>query len=171
MNLKLIKLQTKHKNMLFELMDEWTSTGEVIIPYSIVRADYHRYIKFLQSLKLNEQIIGLPNTTYFCIDIDKERFIGAVNIRHKLDDRYLLSGGHIADGVRPSLRGQGYGTILMRLAIQKCRELGIRDVLITCDKNNIASAKTIINNSGKLENELFIGGRTEQRYWVRGKGL
>lgn len=36
-------------------------------------------------------------------------------------------------------------------------------VLITCDKENIASARTIINNGAKLENEIQDGNRISQR--------
>ena len=36
----------------------------------------------------------------------------------------------------------------------KCEILGITKVLLTCDKDNIASAKTIIKNGASLENEV-----------------
>ena len=40
-------------------------------------------------------------------------------------------------------------------------------VLMVCDKDNIASAKTIIKNGGVLENEFIDeNGRVEQRYWI-----
>jgi predicted acetyltransferase len=38
--------------------------------------------------------------------------------------------------------------------------------LITCDKNNIGSAKTIIKNGGVLENEVMEDGEITQRYWI-----
>lgn len=39
-------------------------------------------------------------------------------------------------------------------------------VLMVCDKNNIGSAKSIINNGGILENEIEVDGVTQQRYWI-----
>jgi predicted acetyltransferase len=40
-------------------------------------------------------------------------------------------------------------------------------ILITCDKDNIGSAKTIIANNGVLENELVEdNGNIVQRYWI-----
>ena len=40
-------------------------------------------------------------------------------------------------------------------------------VLITCDRDNIGSAKSIINNGGILENEFVNSdGEIEQRYWI-----
>ena len=38
---------------------------------------------------------------------------------------------------------------------------------MVCDKDNIASAKTIINNGGILENEIIDeDGDINQRYWI-----
>ena len=44
--------------------------------------------------------------------------------------------------------------------------LGINKVLIVCDKDNVGSAKSILNNSGVLENEVVVDGVVEQRYWI-----
>lgn len=36
-----------------------------------------------------------------------------------------------------------------------------------CDKDNIASARSILKNGGVLENEFVDeDGKTEQRYWI-----
>jgi predicted RNA-binding protein associated with RNAse of E/G family len=50
--------------------------------------------------------------------------------------------------------------------LKKCKELGIDRVMMDCDKSNIASAKSIMNNSGILENEVMIDGELNQRYWI-----
>ena len=39
-------------------------------------------------------------------------------------------------------------------------------MLMVCDKKNIGSAKSIINNGGVLENEVEVDGVIEQRYWI-----
>jgi predicted acetyltransferase len=83
-----------------------------------------------------------------------------------LNDHLLQIGGHIGDMVRPSERRKGYGTEQIRLALEKCRELGIPWVLVTCDKDNIASARTIQKNGGVLENEVMDADVVKQRYWI-----
>ena len=50
--------------------------------------------------------------------------------------------------------------------LEECRKLGLERVLITCDKENIASAKTILSCGGVLENEIPEEGRITQRYWI-----
>ena len=92
--------------------------------------------------------------------------VGAVNIRHYLNDALLLNGGHIGDGVRPSQRRKGIATKMIALALDECRKLGIKRVLMVCDKENIGSAKSIQKNGGILENEVTVDGIVEQRYWI-----
>ena len=108
----------------------------------------------------------VPASTYFCLDTERDVLVGAVNIRHRLNESLLQDGGHIGDGVRPSERRKGYATRMIALALDKCRELGIWRVLMTCGKQNIGSAKSIRKNGGVLENEIDCGGETIQRYWI-----
>ena len=59
---------------------------------------------------------------------------------------------------------------MLALALEKCREFGIVKILVTCDKDNIASAKTAMKNGGVLENEFVNNeGVIEQRYWIEVK--
>ena len=55
---------------------------------------------------------------------------------------------------------------MIALALEECKKLGINKVLMVCDKENIGSAKSIINNGGVLENEILVDGVIEQRYWI-----
>ena len=54
----------------------------------------------------------------------------------------------------------------VRLIFDECRKLGIDRVLMTCDDNNIGSAKSIENNGGILENKLESDGTLVRRYWI-----
>ena len=93
--------------------------------------------------------------------------MGAVNIRHYLTDFLLREGGHIGDGIRPSERRKGYATAMIKLALEECKKLGIKRVLLVCDKDNIGSAKSIMNNGGVLENEFIDAeDKAVQRYWI-----
>mgnify|MGYP004513418069 CR=1 FL=1 len=55
---------------------------------------------------------------------------------------------------------------MIALALQECQKLGIKKVLMCCDKENIASARSIIKNDGILENEVLDNGAWIQRYWI-----
>lgn len=167
MNLRLVKLAPCYRQQLVDMLEEWYASGEKIIPYAIRRMNYHDFDRYLEQLENKSESNGMvPNSTFFCLDEDLGIFVGAVNIRHYLNDALLLNGGHIGDGVRPSCRRKGIGTQMVRLALEECRKLGILRVLMVCDKENVASAKTIISNGGMLENEVIVAGVTEQRYWI-----
>lgn len=167
MKLKLVKLQNKYKTQLFDMMDEWTSACEKIVPYAIRKTDYHDFDNYCKNLEVKEESNGLvPDSTFFCLDEERNIFVGAVNIRHYLNEKGLLNGGHIGDGVRPSERRKGVATQMIRLALIECKRLGIDKVLMVCDKENIASAKSIVKNGGILENEVTVNGVIEQRYWI-----
>lgn len=104
---------------------------------------------------------------FFLLDEDRDRLLGAVNIRHYLNDSLLKEGGHIGDGIRPSERRKGYATEMIRLALLECKKLGIDKVLMTCDQDNIGSVRAIVKNGGVLENEFVNAeGHVEQRYWI-----
>ncbi len=172
MNIRLIKLTKEYEKQLGDMIDEWKKDQEENhtnhSPWAIFKNDYHDFDFYLENLELKEPKEGkVPDSTFFLLDEERNILLGAVNIRHYLNDYLLDYGGHIGSGIRPSERNKGYGTKMIRLALQECAKLGIRKVLIVCDKSNIASAKTIIKNGGILENEIVDNeGEIIQRYWI-----
>ena len=167
MKLRLVKLASEYRRHLDEMLTEWYASGEKIIPYAIRRLDYHDFENYLEHLEVKDASGGLvPDSTFFCLDEERDIFVGAVNIRHYLNESLLLNGGHIGDGVRPSERRKGIATAMIGLALEECRKLGIFKVLMVCDQENIGSAKSIQKNGGILENEVVVDGVTEQRYWI-----
>lgn len=168
MKLQLVKLAPKYKRHLFEMMDEWYSSGEKIIPSSICKNNYHYFELYMDTLDIKFNNNGLvPDSTFFCLDEERDIFVGAVNIRHYLNEYLMKTGGHIGDGVRPSERQKGIATAIIGLALKECYKIGIKRVLMVCDKNNIGSAKSIIKNGGVLENEIISNNEIKQRYWIK----
>ena len=125
------------------------------------------YCAFSDNLKEETVREGLvTSTTYMAISIKHGSLVGMIDIRHCLNNYLLNFGGHIGYSIRKSERKQGYATEMLALALIECVEFNIKKVLITCDKDNIASAKTILKNGAKLENEIQEGNRITQRYWI-----
>ncbi len=172
MNVKLIKLTKEYYYQLAEMIDEWKIDQEVNhtnhSPWAIFKNDYHKFDYYLENLEIKDPRDGkVPDSVFFLLDEDRNILLGAVNIRHHLNDYLLQYGVHIGDGIRPSERRKGYATEMIRLALLECKKLGITKVLMVCDKSNIASAKTIIKNGGILENEFTNDdGEIEQRFWI-----
>lgn len=55
---------------------------------------------------------------------------------------------------------------MIALALEECDKLGIKRVLMCCNKNNLASARTIQKNGGVLQDEISDDGEIVQRYWI-----
>ena len=167
MKLKLVKASCQYRDQITDMLEEWNATGEKIIPYAIRRLDYRDFAYYCENLEVKDASDGLiPDSTFFCLDEERNRIVGAVNIRHYLNESLLLNGGHIGDGVRPSERRKGIATQMIALALEECRKLGIQRVLMVCDKQNIGSARSIQRNGGVLENEMTVDGVVQQRYWI-----
>ncbi|WP_408582003.1 GNAT family N-acetyltransferase [Enterococcus avium] len=48
-----------------------------------------------------------------------------MDIRHELNEFLREFGGHIGFGVRPTERGKGYATEILRLGLKYCEILGL----------------------------------------------
>ena len=111
----------------------------------------------------------VPATLFFAIVDGK--IVGTIQIRHSLNFNRGDMNGHIGYGIRPSERRKGYASQMLALALDRCRELDIDKALVSCDKSNIGSAKTILKNGGILENEIVEDdGHVLQRYWITIRG-
>lgn len=111
-----------------------------------------------------EQLV--PAETYFLVRESDDRIIGMVNIRLTLTERLKHLGGHIGYGIRPTERRKGYNKINLYLALQVCQEHGIEEAILTCDKTNIASSKTMLALGAKLVEEYVESDVTEQKYVI-----
>ena len=167
MKLRLVKASDRYRAQITDMLEEWHATGEKIVPYAIRRTDYHDFAHYCDDLEVKNAGDGLvPDSTFFCLDEERDMIVGAVNIRHYLNEGLLRSGGHIGDGVRPSERRKGIATKMIAMALEECKKLGIEKVLMVCDRDDFGSAKSIRNNGGVLENEIEVDGVLKQRYWI-----
>lgn len=167
MELELVKPTLEMKNEHLNFIKEWDELGEDIIP-AAVKLEGRSYEEWLKRTIDFETVPldGLiPAHTYFLINKDK-KIIGAINIRHYLNDYLEKFGGHIGYGVRPSERKKGYATEILSIGIKLANELGISELLLVCKKDNIGSSKVIQKNGGVLENEIFNSKNLMQRYWI-----
>ena len=102
----------------------------------------------------------VPCTTWWWLG--NNGYLGRIALRHRLTERLLREGGHIGYDVRPTARRRGHATAMLRAVLPEAAARGISSVLVTCDADNVASAKVIRANGGVLENEL--DGKL--RFWV-----
>ncbi len=169
MNVKLMLPSKAYKDQIMEYKSIFMNDGDSMDGTAGLR-DAETFEDWYCNLKNNmsEETVqaGLvPATTFLAVD-DDDQLLGMIDIRHRLNDYLMKYGGHIGYSVLKSQRQKGIATKMLALALIECKRLKIGKVLVTCDKENIASAKTIMKNNGILENEVLEKDRITQRYWI-----
>lgn len=168
--IKLILPNLNFKNEIEEYKNEFILNGDSMDGCAGL-AKIESFEEWIQTLKDNSNISTVregfvPSSTYMAIRESDNRIIGMIDIRHFLNNYLEKFGGHIGYSVRKSERQKGYAKKMLELALEKCKELNINRVLVTCSKDNIPSMKTILSQGGVLENEILEGEKITCRYWI-----
>ena len=160
---------TKEEHLAF--VEEFLNEGVGVTPYAAGLNGKSFEELVVVSNNYAKGILDNPEfvTTSTFYLLEGKRVLGAVNIRHYLNDYLLKHGGHVGYGVRKSERRKGYATKLLEYSLEFLNELGVNRVLVTCDKDNPGSSKTILSCGGVLENEILFDGNITQRYWIEKK--
>lgn len=167
--MRFIKPSIEYKQQVMEYKNEFVENGDNLAGTSYLEKYdvYEDWMKFVsdnegESTKHTE----VTANVYLAIREEDNKLIGIINIRHSLNDYLYNFGGHIGYSVRKAERSKGYAKEMLKFALEEYRKLGMIRVLLTCDADNIASAKTILSFGGVLENEIPKDGRVTQRYWI-----
>ena len=108
----------------------------------------------------------VPSSTYLGVREKDNYIVGMIDIRHYLNEYLTQVGGNIGYSVRKTERNKGYAKQMLKLALEKCKELKIKKVLITCDEDNIASEKVILSANAKFEDIRNVDGENKKRFWI-----
>lgn len=110
---------------------------------------------------------GLKEIFYFAIENDKIVGHGSIRLNPEVDKNINIYG-HIMYGVVPSKRRKGYGTLICKLLIKKATELGLENIIISCNNDNLPSSLIIKNNNGTLfEKAIDEEGNLINRYKIK----
>ena len=154
---------------IFGMMDEFEQAGETYWFFAEARKDFDAYLlKVAQSARGEHLPYNfVPYDTFWLVQ-DGARILGELRLRHHLTDMLAIEGGHIGYNIRPGERRKGYGTLQLRLGLEKARELGLTRVLVTCDDDNLPSAKIIEANGGVLSGRAISpeSGVPVRQYWI-----
>lgn len=107
--------------------------------------------------------------SYFLIDDENPNYILANGTIDTYLDYHIpgLDRGAIGYAVRPNERNKGYGNKILELLLEKCKEIKMEEVCISCYENNTASKKIIEKHGGNLEKKFNDANLIGLKYWIK----
>lgn len=170
MKTKLITPTINLEKQFREMLQGWHSANEPLSPWSI-GLDVSNFQKYVDTLLNATKGIGMgylqvPHSSFWLID-ENQNILATSNLRHNLNEKLWIRGGHIGYGVTPSARRKGCATKILELTLLEAKKVGIEKTLITCYKSNIDSAKSILKNGGEFWKEKSMDKRIIQYYWIQ----
>ena len=151
-DLMLIRPSKAWEAAIWAYRQEYFDHGETRINGSCGLAsfdDFDQWLALAQSIvrdKLSRDQVHA--STFFSVRKSDGRIVGSIQLRHFLTPELERHGGHMGYGIRPTERRKGYGRQQLMLALDEARCLGIPEVMLSCNKDNVASSKTIISCGG-----------------------
>lgn len=99
--------------------------------------------------------------------VEDDTVLGAVQLRHELNEFLAAVGGHVGYGIRPSARRRGLARFAMAGILDIARQRGLERVMVSCDVENFGSQRTIEGAGGVCQDVVpGLGGRPYRRYWI-----
>jgi predicted acetyltransferase len=126
------------------------------------------YIKNITSkspftLTKNDKNYEVTEHEILWITEDSSRFIGTAAFRYKGDKELINTyAGNLGMAIRPTLKGQGYGSKALPLIIDRFKQKNFKSIIWTCNENNTASQKLIEKFGGQIEDKYedkLFGGK------------
>ena len=155
------------RTILQEYIQEHYDNGETDISASLglTVSDYGDWVeKTRKNASVGDAEWG-KSLTYLCFD--ETKLIGLLNIRYDLPKHLSEKYGDIGYGVRPSERRKGYATAMLRYALSVCKEKWLKQVILGCYKDNIASTAAIKRNGGVLFKESSADTKISRYYLIK----
>lgn len=129
------------------------------------------FLQKTENLRLGDRLRFDQVPATFLIAEEAGQLVGRVSIRHRLNASLRMVGGHIGYAVRRQFRRRGHATRILASALVAARNLGIDNVLLTCDAGNVASKTTIEKAGGILGpmcgTDESQGQGPKLRYWIK----
>ncbi len=153
-------------NRIEEYNQEYISVYPNFKPFA-TKENFNKFLEEVNQKKNGINNNGVKEIYFFAIKDDKIIGHGSIKLNPESNKDNKIYG-HIMYGVVPSKRKLGYGTEICKLLIEKAKELGIKNIIITCNNDNIGSLKIIEKNGGNfIECVRDSEGNVINRYKIK----
>ena len=170
---KLVRPSADYKDSYLEALKEYHAEGRYTYQdIDRLSADFEGFINELKTEKgyphqpYQDWVEPVPETIVWLVKDGK--YIGTVDIRHRLNWHLEKWGGHVHFNIRPSMRGKGFGTKILKKAIPIINYLAIDNALITIAPDNKAAIRIVESCGAKFEEETTATDRfpAMRLYWL-----
>lgn len=160
-----------HEEQHLKMFEEFKQNWEEAIPWIMNLKEWENFYDFLQRIKDSRENKNLkpwysPASLFFVVN-EENRLVWWISIRHELTGVLSQHWWHIWYGIRPSERKKWYASEALKLALEEAKKLNINPVMLTCKKENIGSARTIMKNWWELECEYTREDKPNQKWWIK----
>jgi predicted acetyltransferase len=159
------------KDSYLSHVEEFRQRGEWPIPFVLKYPtdDFPAFLRRLEQCAQGAEIANgfVAHSTFWLVE-DGQHVVGVSSLRHSLNDNLRRDGGNIGYGIRPTARRRGFATLILWETLLKAKGLGLTRALVTAEKGNIGSIKTILKNGGVFDSEELLPGYNDvmQRFWI-----
>lgn len=159
----LVRPHARVRKSFLEAVEEFKPEGRY---HEVSPETFDSYLARLLAMEADPPPGYVADTALWLVRGD--HFIGRLSIRHHLNEKLERFGGHVGYELRPSERGKGYGTLILRLGLEHARRMGFRRVMLTTDVTNERSIRVIKANGGVLQDRIRVDGRDVDtyRWWI-----
>ena len=170
---KLIRPSIDYKDDYLEALKEYHDEGRYL--YQDIARLTHDFDGFIEELKTEkgyphqpyqDWVEPVPETIVWLVK-DK-KYIGTVDIRHRINWHLEKWGGHVHFNIRPSMRGLGYGMKILKKAIPIINYIGVDKALITINPEDKVGIRIVESCGAVFEDETVATDcfPAMRRYWL-----
>lgn len=153
MSIELRKLSARDGQDIYEMLSLFPRDENGFVN-PVSGKTFEEYKAWLAESEKISQASGLidgwmvPETVFWLYE-DGEP-VGFGKVRHFLTDGLRRHGGNIGYGIRPDRRNRGLGKKILGLLVEKKRETGAEEILLTINNDNTPSIRAALANGGKI---------------------
>ncbi len=174
--LRFEKIASKYYSKYMEMLTEWKNYDTSLSPDVLELPCANEYEYKTIVLVAEDAENGIHNYKdwyekcyYYLVLNDQDRLLGAVAIRTNLTQYGKDFLGNISYGIRPSERRKGYGKAVANMVINKCKEMGMNEIIVCHDVEDGASRR-ILESAGAIPMGVLLPetfGKKIYRYIIK----
>ena len=174
--LRFEKIDDKYCNQYIEMVQEWKASNTSLTPDILEipcnnEIEYRNIVSIAKNaaIGIHEDRDWYEKCNYYLVVNDQDKLIGITAVRSNLTQLGKDTLGNIAYGIRPSERRKGYAKAVANMLVNKCRELGMNEI-VACHYIENDASKRVLESAGAIPTGVLTSeysGKKIKRYIIR----